>query len=114
MERDRQYLLDMLDSARLAISYVSEKSREDFFRDMQLQDAVVRRLEIIGEAARRISQTTRDTFPGLPWASMTGMRNFLIHEYGDIDLGIVWDTVQTNLGDIVSMLEQELPQWNPG
>jgi uncharacterized protein with HEPN domain len=113
MERDRQYLMDILDSARLAVSYVTERSREDFFRDMQLQDAVVRRLEIIGEAARRVSPATRDAYPDLPWASMTGMRNFLIHEYGDIDLGIVWDTVQTNLPDVVSMLEQAFPRENP-
>jgi uncharacterized protein with HEPN domain len=113
MERDREYLLDVLDSARLALSYVRGKSRVEFFQDIQLQDAVVRRLEIIGEAARRISQPTRDAFPGLPWPSMTGMRNFLIHEYGDVDLGIVWDTVWSNLPDLISTLEQALPSEDP-
>ena len=110
MGRDRQYLMDILDSARLAIIYVMERSQDDSLQDTQLQDAVVRRLEIIGEAARRISQVTRDAYPDLPWASIIGMRNFLIHEYGDVGLGIVWDTVQTHLPQVVSILEKEFPR----
>ncbi len=55
MQRDREYLLDILEAAKLALSYIGEKIREDFLEDIQCQDAVIRRLEIIGEAARRIS-----------------------------------------------------------
>ncbi|GFE67485.1 DUF86 domain-containing protein [Chroococcus sp. FPU101] len=97
MQRDVQLLLDMLESAKLAIRYVSQKSKTDFLSDIQLQDAVIRRLAIIGEAARRISEITRQTYPKIPWSNINGMRNRLIHEYDDLDLDIVWDTVLTSL-----------------
>ena len=84
---------------------MSEKSPEDFLKDSQCQDAVIRRLEIIGEAARRISPETRARLPQLPWEAMIGMRNILIHEYDDVDLMIVWDTVQKDLPRLVANLE---------
>ncbi|MBI4639875.1 MAG: DUF86 domain-containing protein, partial [Candidatus Tectomicrobia bacterium] len=62
----------------MAISYTSGKTREEFFRDTQCQDAVIRRLEIIGEATRRISEQTRAMYPHLPWNAMIGMRNVMI------------------------------------
>lgn len=74
MQRDKEYLLDILEAAKLAIAYVDKKSREEFFADLQCQDAVIRRLEIIGEAARRISEETRAAYPDLPWNDMVGMR----------------------------------------
>lgn len=74
-------------------------------KDSQCQDAVIRRLEIIGEAARRISPETRARLPQLPWEAMIGMRNILIHEYDDVDLMIVWDTVQKDLPRLVANLE---------
>jgi len=63
MLRDSEYLVDILEAARLAMSYTSGKTREEFFRDTQCQDAVIRRLEIIGEATRRISEQTRAMYP---------------------------------------------------
>src|SRR3990172_1094657 len=89
MPRDSEYLLDILDAARLAMTYVAEKTKEEFEADIQCQDAVIRRLEIIGEAARRISDQTRSALPHLPWNAMIGMRSVMIHEYNDVDLGIV-------------------------
>ncbi len=101
MQRDRGYLVDILDAARLALSYVEEVTREEFLRDVQRQDAVIRRIEIIGEAARRLSEDIRTALPNLPWPEMVGLRNMLIHEYGDIDLDIVWDTLQIDLPPLV-------------
>ncbi len=89
MPRDREYLLDILEAAKIALNYVREMSEEDFFRDLQCQDAVIRRLEIIGEAARRISDKTQKRFPDVPWSDMIGMRNMMIHDYDDVDLHIV-------------------------
>ena len=106
MQRDRQYLLDILESARRAIGYAAGKSQEDFFDDAQCQDAVIRRLEIIGEAAGRISEGARASLPELPWSSMTGMRNFLIHEYWDVDPTVVWDTLSLDLPPLVEALEK--------
>ena len=62
MQRDNEYLLDILEAAKLAIDYIGEKSREEFLIDSQCQDAVIRRLEIIGEAARRVSEETRTMY----------------------------------------------------
>lgn len=108
MERDRVFLLDILEAARLAISYVGNKTEAEFLADIQCQDSVIRRLEIIGEAARRISEETRRAYPELPWSDMIGMRNILIHEYGDVDMLIVWKTVQTELPAIVAKVAKLL------
>jgi uncharacterized protein with HEPN domain len=109
MSREKEYLIDILEAARLALSYVSGKTKDEFLKDTQCQDAVIRRLEIIGEAARRISDETRATHPKLPWKAMVGMRNIMIHKYDDVDLLIVWDTVQNDLSPLVAALEGVVP-----
>ena len=109
MSRDTEYLVDILEAAKLALAYVSGKSKDEFLKDTQCQDAVIRRLEIIGEAARRISDETRAKYGKLPWKAMVGMRNVMIHEYDDIDLVIVWDTVQNDLPRLVAALEEVVP-----
>ena len=108
MQRDRGYLLDILDAARLALSYVDKVTKEEFLHDVQRQDAVIRRFEIIGEAAGRVSKDLRIVLPNLPWAEMVGIRNLLIHEYGDIDLDIVWDTLQIDLPPLIDDIEHYL------
>jgi uncharacterized protein with HEPN domain len=89
MSRDDTYLVDILESARIVLAYVGGKSWDDFYTDMQVQDAVVRRIEIIGEAARRVTQETRDKNPQIPWREMTSMRNLVIHEYDVVDISQV-------------------------
>ncbi len=98
----------MLEAARLAAAYVADKTREEFLEDTQVQDAVVRRLEILGEAARRVSPDGREQFASLPWHQMIGMRNFVIHEYDGVDMHIVWDTVRENLPQLVQSLQDAL------
>lgn len=109
MQRDLEYLLDILEASKIAFSYVSDKTKEEFFNDIQCQDAVIRRLEIIGEAARRISEETHDKFPELPWSDMIGMRNVMIHEYDDVDLLIVWTTLQNDIPPLIAELEKIIP-----
>ena len=106
MSRDKEYVIDILEAAKLALSYVSGKTKDEFLKDTQCQDAVIRRLEIIGEAARRISDETRATYPKLPWKAMVGMRNVMIHEYDGVDLNIVWETLQKDLPDLVKSIEK--------
>jgi uncharacterized protein with HEPN domain len=110
MSRDSAYLLDIFEAAKLALNYLEGKEKEEFFKDIQCQDAVIRRLEIIGEAAGRVSAATTTTFPNLPWKKMVNMRNIMIHEYQDVDLGIVWDTVQNDLPPLISLLEPLIPK----
>jgi uncharacterized protein with HEPN domain len=109
MSRDDVYLLDILDAARLALQYVRGKTREEFIRDVQLQDAVIRRLAIIGEAARRVSEPTRLALSQLPWREMIGIRNIVIHEYDDIDLTVVWDAATRDLPSLIASLERLVP-----
>ena len=106
MSRDTEYLIDILEAAKLALAYVSGKSKDEFLEDTQCQDAVVRRLEIIGEAAGRISDETKSALPDVPWKEMIGMRNVMIHEYDGIDMVIVWDTIKTNIPTLIASLEK--------
>lgn len=109
MPRDLAYLLDILEAAKLAAHYVSATTKEEFLLDTRCQDAVIRRLEIIGEAARRISDETRAMLPGLPWSAMINMRNIMIHEYDDVDLTVVWDTVQNHLPPLIRSIAPLVP-----
>lgn len=106
MPRDPAYLADMIAAARLAVSYTAGRSELDFLDDRQLQDAVIRRLEIIGEAARRVSDQTRGQLPDVPWGMIIGMRNLLIHRYDAVDPAIVWETVHVNLPPLIERLER--------
>lgn len=109
MSRDDTYLVDILESAKIALDYVFDKSWDEFYEDTQCQDAVVRRIEIVGEAARRVSQETRDRHPQIPWREMTSMRNLVIHEYDVVDINQVWDTVQNKLPPLIEELSKIVP-----
>lgn len=109
MSRDDTYLVDMLESAKIALDYILGKTWDDFFNDIQCQDAVVRRIEIIGEAARRLSQDTRDRHPQIPWREITSMRNLVIHEYDVVDINQVWDTVTNKLPPLIDQLAKLVP-----
>lgn len=109
MERDLQFLLDMLQSAELILAYTDGYTKDDFVRSVQVQDAVIRRLLIIGEAARRISQLTRDSLPEVSWQEIKGMRNRLVHEYDDVNLNIVWDAVCLGIPPLVEVLRLQVP-----
>jgi uncharacterized protein with HEPN domain len=113
MSRDPEYLVDILAAARLALKYTSGKTREQFLADTQCQDAVIRRLEVIGEAARRISEDSRAALPRVPWKDIVAMRNILIHKYDGVDLVVVWDTVQEHLPALIRELEKAIPGGNP-
>lgn len=71
----------------------------------QLQDSVIRRLEIIGEAAGRVSRQCRDENPDIPWSQMRGMRNWVIHRYDDVDMDVVWETVEQDIPLLIAQLE---------
>ena len=86
MSRDDTYLVDILESAKIALDYVFDKTWDEFYGNTQCQDAVVRRIEVIGEAARRVSTETRAKYPEIEWREMTSMRNLVIHEYDVVDI----------------------------
>jgi uncharacterized protein with HEPN domain len=95
----------MLDHAREAVELASGKTRADLANTRLLQLALVRLVEIVGEAAASISRHERAKYPVIPWQDVVGMRNKLIHEYDRIDLDILWDTVTVELPDLIETLQ---------
>jgi len=110
MRRDDAYLLDILLAARRALEHIHGISREQFQSSELLQDALVRPLEVIGEAAQRISDEYKESHGEIPWFKMTGMRNRLIHEYFRVDYGAVWDTVQKDVPELIDLILPLVPE----
>jgi uncharacterized protein with HEPN domain len=106
---DEMPIRHMLESAREAVHMAEGKSRKDLDRDRMLELALTRLVEVIGEAAARISVKTRERFPSVPWPEVIGMRNRLIHGYNNVDLEILWDTVKEDLPALITELEGILP-----
>jgi uncharacterized protein with HEPN domain len=99
-------LQDILTAARLIASYVQGVTEAEFRANTQKQDAVVRRLEIIGEAAVHLSDETRQTIPELPFRRMRGMRNIVAHDDANVDLKIVWEVATMHVPEICAVLEK--------
>src|ERR1039457_57148 len=116
MSKDNAYLADILDSARIIQQHLSGMTREQFLADLRTQDAVVRRFEIIGEAARHLSPEAQKALPEVPWNLVVGMRNLLIHDYDDVDPKRVWTDSQNDLSPLIARLEKHLAaqSGNPG
>lgn len=95
----------MLDAAREAVSFASGRTRADLDEDRQLVLAVVKDVEIIGEAANAVTESARLELPDLPWQEIVAMRNRLVHAYFDINLDILWQTVQQDLPMLIERLE---------
>ncbi len=91
------YLNDILESISDIREFTAGMTTESFSGDKKTIKAVVRSLEVIGEAAGKIPDQIRDRYPEIPWQEITGMRNRLIHEYFGIDLDIVWQTIEEDL-----------------
>jgi len=98
----------MLDVALQAISFIQDRSRHDLDIDTQLRFALIRAIEVLGEAASRVGPELRATKPEIPWQQMVSTRNRLIHAYFDMDMDIVWTTVTQSIPDLVPMLESIL------
>jgi uncharacterized protein with HEPN domain len=96
----------MLDAAREALSFARDKTRGDLDSERMLVLSIVKAIEIIGEAASKVTQEARDAYTELPWANIIAMRNRLIHVYFDIDLDRVWDTVTDDLPPLIGSLEK--------
>ncbi len=104
-ERDAAYLWDMLDAARTVEQLSSGMDFAEYSSDRKTQLAVERSLEIIGEAAGRVSALFRDAHPEIPWRQVIGQRNVLIHEYGEIKQERIWKTVRENVPQLVELLK---------
>ena len=99
-------LQDILNAAQLIASYVQGVAAMDFRTDTQKQDAIIRRLEIIGEATVHLSEETRRAIPDLPFRKMRGMRNIVAHDYANVDLKIVWEVATAHVPEVCAVLEK--------
>jgi uncharacterized protein with HEPN domain len=109
MWRDDAYLLDILIAARKVSRYVRDLSWDDFQKDDRTQDAVLRNLQIVGEAARKISEEFRRDHSEIPWGDILGMRNRLVHEYSRINLEKIWGTALDDIPALIREIEPLVP-----
>lgn len=103
--RQAAYLLDILHSVQAITNYTAGYGPEQFLRDSKTQDAVLRRLLVAGEAAARLTQETRDQFPEIPFQKIVGMRNRVVHDYGQVDFEIIWETIENHLPLLLEQLQ---------
>lgn len=105
--RDARFAIaDMLEYLERVLTFVAERERADLETDLLLEMAVIRALEVLGEAATRVDQPTRDLAPEIPWRSIVGMRNMLIHGYDGVDHDVIWQVVTRELGAVRESLVQ--------
>jgi len=104
-ERDRMRLTHMLKHSSEAMDYIAAKQRTDLDEDRLLQLALVRLLEVIGEAAARVSGSCQQAHPAIPWPEIIGLRNRLIHGYDSVDLDILWNILQDDVPQLVEELQ---------
>jgi len=112
MWRDDATLLDILRAARLALEFRGRLEKAAFLTDLKTQAAVLHELLVLGEAAKRLSAAFREEHPDVPWKAITGMRDRLLHGYDDVDLDLVWKTVDEDLPALVTRLEALAPGRN--
>ncbi|MEM3479047.1 MAG: DUF86 domain-containing protein [Candidatus Bathyarchaeia archaeon] len=104
----RDYLQDILDSIKDIEEFTRNMDFEDFARDKKTINAVIRSIEVIGEAAKHIPKSVRDKYPSIPWKKMAGMRDKLIHEYFGVDVKILWKTIKKDIPPLKPLIENIL------
>ena len=104
-EKDIAYLWDMLKSAQEIVQFTSGLTIEEYLKDRKLQLAIERSIEIIGEAANRISPGFQDNHPEVPWRKIIAQRNVIAHEYGEIKQERIWTVVTLNIPGLIDKLE---------
>ena len=107
-ERDPDFLADILEASIRAQKYISGLDYDGFMSDTKTQDAIIRTLEIVGEATKQLTPELRDSHANIPWKSMAGMRDRLIHDYFGVNLDIVWEVVTTDLPAIEAEIKSIL------
>jgi uncharacterized protein with HEPN domain len=108
--RDELYLGDIVEAIERIVTYIAGLSYEQFLENPQVQDAVLRNLQIVGEASKKVSLAVRRAHPDLPWRQMSGMRDKVVHEYFGLDYGIVWQVATLDLPRLLPIIQRILEQ----
>ena len=109
MWRDPAWVLDMLQAARKVLEYAHELTEDQYLASSRDQDAIIRQLTIIGEAAKRVSPEFRAEHPEVPWRKIAGFRDVVVHDYFHVDIKEVWRIVREDLPTLFKTLEHLIP-----
>mgnify|MGYP001607499981 FL=1 len=111
MQKDPNiYLADILQAGADIQAYTIGMEKEDFFMDRMAQDAVIRKLAVVGEATKRLPLSIKQREERVPWKKIAGMRDVVVHDYADIDMNIVWQVVKKDLPEIIVAIQRMLKQ----
>jgi uncharacterized protein with HEPN domain len=113
LKEPRIFLEHILESILLIKQYTANLSKEEFVLSLQIQDAVIRRLEIVGEAVKNLPLEFRNTYPTIPWRQIAGMRDILIHEYFGVDLNLTWKTIQKDILGLEQTIKKIIDDIHP-
>ncbi len=112
MWRDAVSLLDMLKAARKVVEYATGLDESSFMASSRDQDAILRQLTIVGEAAKRVSEEFRTSHPEVPWRRVAGFRDVVVHDYFKVDIEEVWRIVQGDVPSLIAVIEPLVPPEN--
>ena len=101
----KHHFRDILDYAEFSVQFIKNMNYEEFANDKKTVFAVVRALEVVGEASNRVPQEIKEKYSYLPWNEMRGLRNKIVHNYDDIDYVIVWNVVQNEIPKLISQIK---------
>jgi len=105
MSRDQESILDIIESIKLILHYVEGVNQESLAANYEKQDAILRRITIIGEATKRLSPEFRQKHSDIPWKKIAGMRDVITHDYDEIDLTEIWTVITESIPELLKYLE---------
>jgi len=104
MLKDRESMLDIIEAVKKILAYTAEVTFTEFQMNDEKQDAVLRRILVIGEATKRLSPEFKQLYPDIPWRDIAGIRDIIVHDYNRVDVETIWDVVKNDLPDLLTFL----------